>query len=137
MSKIITKTFSVYFFAALVLAGLTAYFNTLNTVPQPISTTTATTLSVAQLPPEAQEVWQSIQTNGPFAYPHQDGKFFGNFEQRLPIKPRGFYRSYTVPTKGLNHRGPKRLITGGRSKTKPDILYYTTDHYQSFVMVKP
>jgi ribonuclease T1 len=127
-----TKNFKIYFLSALVLAGLTAYFN-----PQPVAThvTVHSELSVAQLPPEAQKVWQRIQTNGPFAYLKKDGEFFGNFEKKLPTKPKGYYRSYTVPTKGLNHRGPKRLVAGGRSKTKPEVLYYTTDHYKSFVVV--
>jgi ribonuclease T1 len=132
-----TQTFKIYFFAALALAGLTAYFN-----PQPVATNAAThlvahsQLRMAKLPPEAQKVWRTIQTNGPFAYPKKDGEIFGNFEKKLPIQPHGFYRAYTVPTKGLGHRGPKRLITGGRSKTKPDMLYYTTDHYQSFSAIK-
>lgn len=127
------KNFKIYFLSALVLAGLTAYFNS---QPVAIHVTAHSELSVAQLPPEAQKVWQRIQTNGPFAYPKKDGEFFGNFEKKLPIQPRRFYRSYTVPTKGLSHRGLKRLVAGGRSKTKPEVLYYTTDHYESFSAVE-
>ena len=133
MPKLITKTLKTYVIAALALAALAVYFNPTH-VSQHLAV--ADVLSVAQLPPQARQVWQAIQTNGPFAYPKKDGEFFGNFEQKLPSKPRGFYRSYTVPTKSLAHRGPKRLVAGGRSKTKPDVLYYTDDHYKSFVVVK-
>jgi ribonuclease T1 len=115
-------------FVAIVLLFLGQHFN-------PQRAVAINVLSIGQLPPQAQKVWQAIQTNGPFAYPKKDGEVFGNFEQKLPAKPRGFYRSYTVPTFGLNHRGPKRLVAGGRSKTKPEVLYYTDNHYHSFVMV--
>jgi ribonuclease T1 len=69
-----------------------------------------------------------IQQGGPF--PHaQDGTTFHNRERLLPIKPRGYYREYTVETPGLNHRGARRVVTGGQP---PDIYYYTSDHYRSF-----
>jgi cold shock CspA family protein len=69
-----------------------------------------------------------IQQGGPF--PHsQDGTTFHNRERLLPTKPRGYYREYTVATPGLNHRGARRVVTGGRP---PDIYYYTGDHYRSF-----
>ena len=54
---------------------------------------------------------------------------FGNREQRLPQRPRGYYREYTVDTPGLGHRGARRIVTGG---TPPDAWYYTDDHYDSF-----
>ena len=69
-----------------------------------------------------------IQQGGPF--PHsQDGTTFHNRERLLPSKPRGYYREYTVATPGLNHRGARRVVTGGQP---PDIYYYTADHYRSF-----
>lgn len=71
--------------------------------------------------------WALIQRGGPF--PHRrDGIVFGNFEKRLPQRPRGTYREYTVPTAGLSHRGARRLVTG-----PPGELYYTRDHYESFI----
>ncbi|HEY6422839.1 MAG TPA: ribonuclease domain-containing protein [Pseudonocardiaceae bacterium] len=86
---------------------------------------------LSQLPPQAAQVWQLIQHSGPF--PHrQDGIVFGNREGRLPDRPAGFYREYTVPTPGEPDRGPRRLITGGTAE-----LYYTADHYVSFVAVDP
>ena len=82
----------------------------------------------AFLPREARDTIALIQRDGPF--PHrQDGSVFGNREQRLPQRPRGYYREYTVDTPGLGHRGARRIVTGG---TPPDAWYYTDDHYDSF-----
>ena len=82
----------------------------------------------AFLPPEAGATIALIQRGGPF--PHrQDGSVFGNREQRLPQRPRGYYREYTVDTPGLRHRGARRIVTGG---DPPAFWYYTDDHYDSF-----
>ena len=86
---------------------------------------------LSQLPPQAAQVWQLIQHGGPFRYRH-DGVVFGNRQGRLPPRQSGFYREYTVPTPGERDRGPCRLITGGAAE-----LYYTGDHYVSFVAVDP
>jgi ribonuclease T1 len=87
--------------------------------------------ALSQLPPQAAQVWQLIQHGGPFQY-RQDGVVFGNRQGRLPLRQSGFYREYTVPTPGERDRGPRRLITGGAAE-----LYYTGDHYVSFVTVDP
>lgn len=80
------------------------------------------------LPPEAHQTLRLIARDGPF--PHrQDGSVFGNREGRLPSRPRGYYREYTVDTPGLDHRGARRIVTGGRP---PVEFYYTDDHYESF-----
>lgn len=82
----------------------------------------------AFLPVEAHDTLALIAQGGPF--PHaQDGGVFGNREKRLPAKPRGYYREYTVETPGLGHRGARRIITGGKP---PEMYYYTDDHYDSF-----
>lgn len=82
----------------------------------------------AFLPAEARATVALIQRGGPF--PHrQDGSVFGNREQRLPRQPRGWYREYTVDTPGLDHRGARRIVTGG---DPPREWYYTDDHYDSF-----
>ena len=70
-----------------------------------------------------------IQQGGPFPYPNKDGSTFGNRESRLPAQSQGYYREYTVPTPGLSHRGPRRIVTGGNP---PTIYYLTVDHYDSF-----
>ncbi|MGQ0778374.1 MAG: ribonuclease domain-containing protein [Pseudonocardiales bacterium] len=85
--------------------------------------------ALSQLPPQAAEVWQLIQHGGPFPY-RQDGTVFGNRERRLPQRQSGFYREYTVPTPVEPDRGARRLVTGGTAE-----LYYTGDHYVSFVVV--
>lgn len=80
------------------------------------------------LPPEAADTLALIERGGPF--PHrQDGSAFQNRERRLPPRPRGHYREYTVRTPGLGHRGPRRIVTGG---DPPQEFWYTDDHYASF-----
>lgn len=82
----------------------------------------------AFLPAEARDTLALIAGGGPFPHP-QDGSVFGNREKRLPAKPRGYYHEYTVDTPGLNHRGARRIITGGQPA---EMYYYTDDHYDSF-----
>ena len=82
----------------------------------------------AFLPPDALQTLALIERGGPF--PHrQDGSVFGNREGHLPAKPRGYYREYTVDTPGLDHRGTRRIVTGG---TPPEAWYYSDNHYASF-----
>jgi ribonuclease T1 len=92
--------------------------------------------ALSQLPPQVAEVWQLIQRGGPFLY-RQDGAVFGNREGRLPKRRSGFYREYTVPTPAESDRGARRLITGGPVTSDTTELYYTGDHYESFVVVDP
>ncbi len=80
------------------------------------------------LPPEAFDTIALVQRGGPFAH-RQDGGVFGNREGRLPRQPRGWYREYTVDTPGLQHRGARRIVTGG---APPSEWFYTDDHYDSF-----
>lgn len=80
------------------------------------------------LPPEAKETLQLIERGGPFPY-SRDGVVFQNRERRLPARPPGYYREYTVPTPGENDRGARRIVTGGEP---PEVYYYTDDHYRSF-----
>ena len=84
------------------------------------------TIAVAKLPPEAHATLELIHARGPFPY-ERDGVVFGNFERRLPIRERGYYREYTVPTPGLSHRGARRIVVGREGE-----LYYTSDHYRTF-----
>ncbi|SFK33846.1 MULTISPECIES: ribonuclease domain-containing protein [Amycolatopsis] len=90
------------------------------------------TTALSALPPEAAQTWRLIQRGGPFPYPRNDGVVFENREKRLPQHQSGYYHEYTVPTPGSADRGPRRLITGGSHE-----LYYTGDHYASFVVVDP
>ena len=87
-------------------------------------------VALSALPAEAQSVFEEIHKGGPFRY-DRDGIAFGNYEQLLPAKPRGYYHEYTVRTPGTKSRGARRIICGGPTRT-PDACYYTDDHYRSF-----
>ena len=82
------------------------------------------------LPLEAQNMLQRIKIGGPFPYA-KDGAAFGNREEMLPKKPRGYYREYTVKTPGIRDRGARRIISG-----KTGEYYYTDDHYSSFKRIR-
>ncbi|MBB5957775.1 guanyl-specific ribonuclease Sa [Saccharothrix tamanrassetensis] len=82
------------------------------------------------LPAEAAATWKLIDQGGPFPYPRNDGVTFQNREKRLPAKSGDYYREYTVPTPGSDDRGARRIVTGSG-----DEVYYTGDHYSSFVVV--
>lgn len=87
------------------------------------------------LPAEAHETIERIEQGGPYPYPDNDDKRFGNYEQLLPDEPSGYYREYTVDTPGLHHRGARRIVTGGGADGDVDVWYYTADHYESFCEV--
>lgn len=87
--------------------------------------------ALGSLPPEAAVIVDRIEAGGPFPHPRTDGTTFGNYEGRLPDHERGYYREYTVPTPGLEHRGTRRIVTGG----DPPEFYYTGDHYESFCLI--
>ena len=102
----------------------------------PVSETGLGTVALVTLPAEARQTQRLIHAGGPF--PHaKDGVVFGNFERVLPRHERGFYREYTVPTPGLQHRGARRIVCGGQRTTEPDACYYTADHYASFKRIAP
>jgi ribonuclease T1 len=96
------------------------------------STPATETVALAQLPPEAQNTERLIRAGGPFPYPRKDGAVFGNRERSLALKPRGFYREYTVKTPASRDRGARRIVCGGREPTRPEACFYTDDHYASF-----
>ncbi|HEX7054818.1 MAG TPA: ribonuclease domain-containing protein [Burkholderiales bacterium] len=83
-------------------------------------------IALHELPPEARATLSLIRAGGPFPY-ERDGAVFGNREGRLPKRPRGYYREYTVPTPGARDRGARRIVTGRAGEA-----YYTEDHYRSF-----
>lgn len=87
---------------------------------------------LSALPEQAAQTWELIKQDGPFPYPDKDGSVFANREKLLPLKESDYYHEYTVPTPGSEDRGPRRLVTGDTAE-----LYYTADHYSSFVVVDP
>ena len=88
------------------------------------------TVSIAELPKEAQQTIALIKKGGPYPY-RKDGAVFGNFERRLPLHDRGYYREFTVPSPGARNRGARRIIQG-----KAGEFYYTGDHYETFRLVR-
>lgn len=87
-------------------------------------------VAVAELPGQVATTLGLIETDGPFPF-DQDGATFENREGLLPGEPTGYYREFTVPTPGEGDRGPRRLVTGQGGE-----VYYTADHYDSFVQVR-
>ena len=87
-------------------------------------------IAAAELPAEARATIALIRKGGPFPF-DRDGVEFRNFEKRLPLQPRGYYREYTVRTPGVKGRGARRIVAGRGGE-----LYYTNDHYESFRRIK-
>lgn len=83
-------------------------------------------IAIADLPPEAHATLARIKKGGPFPY-QRDGVVFHNFERRLPVRKRGYYREYTVPTPGARDRGARRIVAGRNGE-----FHYTGDHYRTF-----
>jgi ribonuclease T1 len=86
-------------------------------------------IAVEELPWQATDVLERIESGGPFAY-EQDGRTFQNRERLLPQRERGYYREYTVATPGSPDRGARRIV-GGECGER----YYTDDHYDSFDLI--
>jgi ribonuclease T1 len=93
--------------------------------------TASESVALAELPPEAQQTEKLIRAGGPFPYT-KDGTTFGNRERLLPRRDRGYYREYTVRTPGSRDRGARRIVCGGAPPVRPEVCYYTEDHYASF-----
>lgn len=114
------------FAAALLAVALFAFGGAVaQRAPAPIPEVAA-----SELPGEARETIALIRKGGPFPY-RRDGLAFGNFEQKLPARARGYYREYTVRTPGAKDRGARRIVAGRGGE-----LYYTDDHYNSFRRIK-
>ncbi len=97
---------------------------------EPRDTNGLPSVTVADLPREAQRTLDLISVGGPYPY-SRDGVVFQNRERLLPRETSGYYREYTVPTPGENDRGARRIITG-----KSGERYWTADHYASFRVIE-
>lgn len=93
------------------------------------------TISLAELPNPGAQIYARIHQGGPFKS-EKDGVVFANRERLLPAHKRGYYREYTVPTPGLKHRGARRIVCGGAPQ-RPDVCYFSADHYASFIRIAP
>lgn len=92
-------------------------------------------VAAQDLPAQARETLARIHAGGPFPY-ERDGVVFGNREQLLPSRPRGYYHEYTVPTPGLKSRGARRIVCGGHAAAVSE-CYYSDDHYRSYRKIQP
>ncbi|TDP96289.1 ribonuclease domain-containing protein [Labedaea rhizosphaerae] len=118
----------------LVVVGWLVKENTGDSSPPSSSSPSSSGMQVkplSQLPPEVGDTWRLIVKGGPYPY-REDGQTFQNREGLLPHEKTGYYREYTVDTPGSDDRGAQRLIYGSGKE-----LYYTADHYKSFVVVDP
>lgn len=74
-----------------------------------------------------------IEGGGPF--PHAlDGAVFQNRERRLPARPPGYYREYTVRTPRSPDRGARRIVQGREPVQE---TWYSDDHYRTFIRIDP
>jgi ribonuclease T1 len=96
----------------------------------PATAQTESSGSSQELPREVFETIALIESDGPFPS-ERDGAVFMNREGLLPGHERGYWHEYTVPTPGESDRGARRIVAGRGGE-----LYYTADHYRSFVRVK-
>lgn len=126
------KIASIVIVGVLGLLGLNHFQPYIEQVLGTDTSVQSTTTSAQPANPELSKTLALIQQGGPFPY-RQDGTVFQNREGLLPDKPRGYYHEYTVDTPGLNHRGARRVVTGGNP---PAVYYYTEDHYQSFITLE-
>lgn len=101
-------------------------------VTVPGSRSALATRAMSTLPPQVAATYRLVLTGGPFPYPAHDGAVFGNLEHALPARAAGYYHEYTVATPHAADRGARRLIIGADHE-----VYYTADHYRSFVVVDP
>jgi filamentous hemagglutinin len=66
-------------------------------------------------------------------FPHKnDGAVFINKGDPLPQQPVGYYTEYVHPTPGVSGPGPQRIVVG-----KGGEIFYTPDHYGTFIHVNP
>ncbi len=113
----------LYFVFAAIVAMTAAYFQ------QRVGTAPATAPAPNGEQAAIQRTLQLIAQGGPFPYP-KDGVTFQNREHKLPERPSGYYREYTVPTPGATNRGARRIVRGRDGDT-----WYTSDHYKTFVRI--
>lgn len=58
------------------------------------------------------------------------GDYFGNYENQLPKAKGRRYTECDLNTLGAKRRGPERLIF-----SNDGLIYYTPDHYESFILL--
>ena len=120
-------------FVLLACLFLSSCLSTPPSAPPPTSSLPTSGLpACGSLPDEAWDTVDTIEAGGPFPYPDNDDRRFGNYEHALPQQPKNYYREYTVDTPGVGHRGARRIVTGGGADGHVDEWFYTADHYDTF-----
>jgi RHS repeat-associated protein len=77
----------------------------------------------------AEAIESAVQGSARFK---RDGIIFQNREGLLPSQGSGYYREFAVePATGVAGRGAERIVLGQAGE-----VYYTPDHYGSFVRIK-
>jgi guanyl-specific ribonuclease Sa len=130
--------------AAALLAALTLWC--VEARPSPSKPTTASAagrallvdLGDARLTAQVQSVIESMDRTGrPPEDVAQGGRrhgpkgVFANAQGRLPARPPGYYRESDVWPRGPGGRGAQRLVFGREAE-----VYYTADHYATFVRLR-
>ena len=87
-------------------------------------------VALTTLPVEARETVALIDRDGPFPYA-KDGAVFGNRERLLPAGRTASTGSTRCRRRGGRPR-TRRIVTGDDGGQ----LFYTADHYASFVRVR-
>ncbi len=87
-------------------------------------------IPLSALPPEGRATFDLIKKGPPYPY-KKDGTTFGNRERRLPQKPHGYYKEFTVKTPDARDRGARRVVAGSRGE-----CYYSDDHYRTFKLIR-
>ena len=98
----------------------------------------ASEVGASTLPPEVPETLQRIKAGGPFPYP-EDGMVFRNQARKLPLKRRGYYRIYVVPTPGVQDSGKRRIVAGAgknRDYATSGEYWYTPDNYETLQRIR-
>jgi len=104
-------------------------------VPQPVRAP-PTKSAPKGVPEKVLRVLEHVDKHGEPMDGYEGGRFFGNFERRLPQTDaqgrRIRYREWDVnPLRPGVNRGPERLVTGSNGSA-----YYTDDHYDSFKKIR-
>ncbi len=78
---------------------------------------------------------EQLGWNGGSLEPYAPGKciggsHFGNYEGLLPEAPGRSYTECDIDTMGARSRGAKRIVF-----SNDGLIYYTDDHYESFVLL--
>ena len=139
-------TYGILFFAVI---GLACWSYFANTGPSPAFQTKESARTVKEKikppNPDAQQeipdyvyrILEHVNRHQEAPPGHVGGRGFQNREKRLPsVALNGEsirYREWDVhPKQPGKNRGPERLVTGSDQSA-----YYTADHYQTFIPIRP